>query len=454
LQPIAAAAATGLEARPRCGFDAGMDITWPPSLWAHVSPPGPDLPALDGPQEAEVAVIGAGFTGLSSAIHLREMGVPVTVVEAAEPGWGASGRNNGQVIPTLSRHDPAAIIARHGEAGERFVHVLRDSASILFDLVRRHGIAAEAEQEGWVQPAHSPGRMKIAERRVKEWSRFGAPVELLDSAAMERMLGSSAWFGGWWNRTGGHVNPLMLARGMARAALAAGATIFARSPVLTVEHKGGRWLVTTARGTLRARALVLATNAYTGEFSARLQPDVAREVVPVLSWQLATQPISHNVAATIIPGRQAMSDTHGELYFARWDARGRLITGGNLVIPVDQARRLRPYLAARLQRLWPQIGEITFDHVWSGYVGMTTDFFPHLHRIGPDGYAWAGCNGRAVALSTALGREFARAVTGVPDDELGLPFTEPTPIPFHGIARRGAPLMLLLYRRRDAQEVA
>ncbi|WP_240791084.1 FAD-binding oxidoreductase [Roseomonas sp. AR75] len=431
-----------------------MSVTWPPSLWAHVSPPGPELPELEGSQEVDVAVIGAGFTGLSTAIHLREMGIPVTVVEAAEPGWGASGRNNGQVIPTLSRHDPAAIIARHGAAGERFVHVLRDSASILFDLVRRHGIEAEAEQEGWVQPVHSPGRMKVAERRVKDWGRFGAPVELLDGAAMERMLGSSAWFGGWWNRWGGHVNPLMLARGMARAALAAGATIFARSPVLTVAHKDGRWLVTTARGTLRARALVLATNAYTGEFSARLQPDVAKEVVPLLSWQLATQPISHNVAATIIPGRQAMSDTHGELYFTRWDARGRLITGGNVAIPVDQPRRLRPYLAARLQRLWPQIGEVTFDHVWSGYVGMTTDFFPHLHRIGPDGYAWAGCNGRAVALSTALGREFARAVNGVPDDELGLPFTDPTPIPFHGIARRGAPLMLLLYRRRDAQEVA
>jgi glycine/D-amino acid oxidase-like deaminating enzyme len=241
---------------------------------------------------------------------------------------------------------------------------------------------------------------------------------------------------------------------MAKAALDLGATIYARSPVLSVAHREGRWQVTTDRGSLTARALVLATNAYTGEFSTKLEPAVAKEVVPLLSWQLATQPISHNVAATIIPGRQAMSDTHGELYFTRWDARGRLITGGNVAIPLDQPRRLRPYLAARLQRLWPQIGEVTFEHVWSGYVGMTTDFFPHLHRIGPDGYAWVGCNGRAVALSTALGREFARAVQGVPASELGLPFTDPTPIPFHGVARRGAPLMLLLYRRRDAKEVA
>jgi glycine/D-amino acid oxidase-like deaminating enzyme len=431
-----------------------MAVTWPPSLWAHVSPPGPELPELDGPQEAEVAVIGAGFTGLSTAIHLREMGVPVTVVEAAEPGWGASGRNNGQVIPTLSRHDPAALIARHGAAGERFVHVLRDSASTLFDLVRRHGIEAEAEQEGWIQPVHSPGRMKIAERRVKDWGSHGAPVELLDAARMREMLGSDAWFGGWWNRTGGHINPLMLARGMARTAVALGATVFARSPALSVEHREGRWLVTTARGTLRARALVMATNAYTGEFAPKLAPNIANEVVPVLSWQMATQPISHNIAATIIPGRQAMSDTHGELYFARWDARGRLVTGGAVAVPMNQAERLKPMVAARLQRLWPQIEEVAFDHVWSGYIGMTRDYFPKMHRIGPDGFAWAGCNGRAVALSVALGREFAHAVQGVPEDELGLPFTEPERLPFHALARRGAPLMLMLYRWRDAREVA
>ena len=145
-------------------------MTWPPSLWAAVTPPGPALPSLEGPHRADVAVIGAGFTGLSTALHLRRAGIGVTVIEAMEPGWGASGRNNGQVIPTLSRPDPDDIAARHGEAGERFVALLRDSASILFDLVREEGIDAEAEQTGWVQPVHSPGRMKIAERRVAQWS--------------------------------------------------------------------------------------------------------------------------------------------------------------------------------------------------------------------------------------------------------------------------------------------
>src|SRR3954454_1363381 len=131
---------------------------WPPSLWAAVTPPGPALPEVQGSVTADVVVIGAGFTGLSTALHLREAGGDVAVLEAAEPGWGASGRNNGQVIPTLTRQDPEAIVARHGEAGERFVALLRDSAATLFDLARAHGIDAEAEQSGWVQPAPSPGR--------------------------------------------------------------------------------------------------------------------------------------------------------------------------------------------------------------------------------------------------------------------------------------------------------
>lgn len=433
-----------------------VSIAWPPSLWAAVTPPGPALPSLEGRVETEVVVIGGGFTGLSSAIHLREAGIPCVLVEAAEPGWGASGRNNGQVIPTLSRHDPAAIIRRHGAAGERFVHLLRDSATILFDLARRHGIAAEAEAEqaGWVQPAHSPGRVRLAERRMRDWESHGAPVEMLDRAALEKMLGSDAWYGGWSNRSGGHVNPLGLARGMARAAQALGATLLARSPVQQIAHRDGRWIVTGERGEVVARALILATNAYTGNFSRTLTPEIAREVVPVLSWQMATTPISDNVRRSIIPGRQAMSDTHGELYFTRWDARGRLITGGAVAIPVNQAARLRPMVGARLQRLWPQLGEVTFDYVWSGQIGMTLDYFPHLHRLGPDAVGWAGCNGRAVALSVALGREFVRVVQGVPDSELALPFTAPTPVPLHGLVRKGASLMLNLYRWRDSREVA
>jgi len=435
--------------------------TWPPSLWAAATPSGPVLSTLEGDVTADVVIIGAGFTGLSTAIHLREAGVAVTVLEAAEPGWGASGRNNGQVIPTLAGHDPSTMVARHGEAGERFNAMLRDSAQYLFDLVRKYGIPAEAEQVGWIQPVHSPGRFKLAEKRVREWSALGAAVELLDRPATAAMLGSEAWFGGFWNRTGGHINPLALARGLAAVALKLGAVIHARSPAVSMLHENGRWIVKTAQGSVTARALVLATNAYTDAFAPALAPTVANEVLPVLSWQMATQPISDNIAKTIIPGRQAVSDTHRELYFSRWDARNRLVTGGAAVFPGAGGVNLRAPIAARLKRLWPQLGEVSFDYVWSGYVGMTPDNllqpqvpgYPRIHRLGPNGFAWVGCNGRAVALSISLGRELAKATQGVAIETLGLPLSEPKTQPFRDIARRLAPFALPLYRRLDAQEI-
>jgi glycine/D-amino acid oxidase-like deaminating enzyme len=430
------------------------NVSWPNSLWAAVTPPGPDLPQLVGTTEADVIVIGGGFTGLSTALHLREAGVDVAIVEAMEPGWGASGRNNGQVIPTLSRPDPDDIVTKHGAAGERFVALLRDCASTLFDVIRRYQIQAEQEQAGWVQPVHSPGRIKIAERRVRQWSKFGAPVEILSRDQTRQMLGSEAWFGGFWNKTGGHINPLALSRGLARVVVEHGGRIYARSPATSFERRNDRWIVKTEKGEISGRALVLATNAYTGEISKSLMPDIAHEAMPILSWQMSTQPLSDQARKTVIPGRQAMSDTHGELYFARFDARNRLVTGGAVIGPGNKAERIKARVAERLQRLWPQIGPVEIDYIWNGYVGMTTDFLPRIHRLGPNAFGWTGCNGRAVALAIALGDELSKAVRGVPEKDLALPFSDPVPIIAHGLLRPFAPLMLMLYRWRDAREIA
>lgn len=425
-----------------------------PSLWSAVTPPGPDCPPLQGDLHTDAVVIGAGFTGLSTALHLRQAGTEVVVLEAAEPGWGGSGRNNGQVIPTLTRPDPDDIEARFGATGERFVLMLRDCATLLFDIAARHGIQAEAEQTGWIQPVHTPGRMRIAERRHRQWLARGADVELLDRAAAGRMTGSDAWHGGFWNRSGGHINPLALVRGMARTVQGLGARLYGHSPALHYEHRDGVWHVRTPGGTVHAQALILATNAYTDAFADTLAPRIAHQVVPILSWQMATAPLSAAARQAILPGRQAMSDTHGELYFARHDARQRLITGGNLLIPIHERARLSAYVAQRLKRLWPAIGgEVKFDHIWNGYVGMTNDFMPRFHTLGPNGWAWAGCNGRAVALSFAIGREFARAVSGTPEDQLALPLSTPRPLPLRNLIRHIAPWMLLRYRMLDKREL-
>lgn len=426
---------------------------WPPSLWAAVTPEGPACPAVAGETTADVLVIGAGFTGLSTALHLRRKGIDVAVVEAAEPGWGASGRNNGQVIPTLTRPEPDDIIKRYGETGERLVAMIRDCASTLFDVVREENIDAEAEQNGWVQPVHTPGRMAIAERRVKQWSKHGAPVRLLSRDEVRSITGSDNWFGGWTNASGGHINPLALTRGLARAVLKRGGRIYNHSPVESIVHQGGGWIAHCSGGTVKARALILATNAYTGTFSQKLAPEIAREIVPVFSWQLATEPLSDNVRRTIIPGRQAVSDTHRELYFGRYDARNRLVTGGAILLPWKRRERMQPYISARLERLFPQLGAVKFDYVWNGYLAMTRDYFPRVHRLGPEGFAWAGCNGRGVGFAIAMGRELAAAVTGTPLRELAMPLTAPDPIPFHGIARRVAPLVLIPYRYQDSREI-
>lgn len=422
----------------------------PDSLWEATAPPPPALPALKDAVETDLLVIGGGFTGLSAALHAAESGKRAVVLEASEIGRGASGRNNGQVIPTLTRPDPEDLVAKFGpERGERFVALIRDSADTLFALIRRLGIDCAAEQTGWVQPVHSPGRIAIAERRAKQWGSRGAPVELLDRAGISELLGTDAYYGGWMNRSGGHINPLALARGLAGKAVEAGASVFINSPVLSVERRGDRWVARTPAGTVTAHALVLGTNGY----AAAVFPDIRTEVVPVLSWQMATQPLDEAQRRSILPGRQAMSDTHGDLRFMRYTADHRLVSGGALLVPIDGADRLRRIVGLRLSSMFPTLRGLRFDHVWNGRIAMTTDYTPRVHQLGPNAFTWAGCNGRGVALSVSLGRELAYAALGRDPAELALPLTEPRPLPFNELLQRIGPFKLLQYRWNDIREI-
>ncbi|MDU6730118.1 MAG: hypothetical protein E6471_25975, partial [Bradyrhizobium sp.] len=163
----------------------------------------------------------------------------------------------------------------------------------------------------------------------------------------------------------------------------------------------------------------------------------------------------NNWSYDLAPGNPAPTIATGERIKYDWRAVAELSPRNHLVVGVEQqAERLKARVASRLQLLWPQIGEVRFDYVWNGYVGMTTDYMPRIHRLGPDAYGWTGCNGRAVALTIPLGAELAKAVRGVPDNELALPFTNAVTIPAHALLRPFAPLMLLLYRYRDAREIA
>jgi len=339
------------------------------------------------------------------------------------------------------------VTAEQGGAakGEEFVSLIRDSADLVFALIARHGIECEAVQAGWIQPAHRAGRVRLSEKRAEQWGRRGAPVEVLDRAATARITGSEMWYGGWVNRSGGRINPLAYARGLAAAALAHGAAIFTDTPALMLERAGTAWRVTTPGGAITADRVILATNAYSGD----LWPGLKQTVVPVRSYQMATAPLSENVRRSILPEGHALSDTRGDLYFFRFDAGGRLVTGGALAIAAGHERRLRARIGRRLEAVFPQLEAPHFDFIWHGYVGITPDRLPHVHELAPGILAWVGCNGRGIALATAIGQVLAAASQGTPLASLPVPMSKLRPLPAHGIARRLAPAMLLLYRWRD-----
>ncbi|MGQ0677764.1 MAG: NAD(P)/FAD-dependent oxidoreductase, partial [Rhodospirillales bacterium] len=235
----------------------------PPSLWAATAPPGSPAPALHDPAEADVAVIGAGYTGLSAALHLAERGAQVVVLDAGEPGWGASGRNGGQVIPGL-KFDPDEIEAKLGpERGGKLVEFAAKAPDLVFDLIRRHAIACDAVRGGWLQPAHSPAGRVRAERRAAEWARRGADVDVLDRAAMARALGSEAYCGGWIDRRGGAIQPLAFARGLAAACVARGVAVHGGTPAQTLTRGGGKWRIEAPGASVSADTVLLCTNGYT-----------------------------------------------------------------------------------------------------------------------------------------------------------------------------------------------
>ncbi|MBL8702439.1 MAG: FAD-binding oxidoreductase [Alphaproteobacteria bacterium] len=429
-----------------------IDPNLPASLWAETAIPAPRLDRLEGRREVDLAIIGGGFSGLSAALFARDRGLSVAVLEANDIGWGASGRNNGQIIPTLSKKDPADIIARFGtDHGERIIAMVRDSAELVFGTIRSLGIPCDAEQTGWIQPAHSPGRVGLARRRSDAWAAHGAPVEFYDRARIAELLGSKAYFGGWGNRTGGHVNPLSLARGLADAAQRAGVLVLTRTPARAMQMNGDRWELTTPSGRVMASRVILATNAYTDD----LWPGLRKTIVTANSWQLATAPIADSVRASIVPGRQAVSDTRGELGFFRYDAANRLVTGGASTWQIGAEANLRERVGDRLMAWFPQLSRLRFDFVWSGKLAMTRDFFPHVHQLGDGVYAWIGCNGRGVALSFAMGRELARLAAGDDPRELTMPLTPLNTIKLHGIVNFVAPrLALWSYRRADRREIS
>ncbi|MEE7439771.1 FAD-binding oxidoreductase [Methylobacterium oryzae] len=417
-----------------------------PSLWATTAAPAPDTPPLARSGLAEVVIVGGGFCGLSTALHLAERGIRPVVLEAQEVGYGGSGRNGGQVIPGL-KYDPADLVARFGrERGERLARFAGGTADVVFDLIARHGMDVPHSRAGWIQGAHTEAGLAEVAKRAAQWADLGAPTRVLDRAQTEQLLGTDRYLGGWLDGRGGAIQPLSYARGLARAAQKAGATIHGGSPVTGLERTGSGWTVTTAQGErVTTGRVVLCTNGYTGG----LWPNLARTVIAANSFQVATVPLTDNLRRSILPEGHVSSDTRKLLLYFRLDHTGRLLMGGRGPFreprdPADWA-----HLERIVGKLFPQLDGIAFDHRWCGRVAITRDYLPHLHEPAPGLLIDIGCQGRGVGLQSAMGRAMAAYIATGDAGNLPLPLTPIEPLPLHGLNRLYVSAIIAWYRLRD-----
>ena len=398
-------------------------------LWDRTAPPAPETPALEGDLRADVAVVGAGYTGLSAALRLAERGCRVAVLEGAAVGFGGSGRNVGLVNAGLWL-PPDDVVARLGEEyGGRLLGLLGDAPRLVFDLVDRHGIECEAERAGTLHCAAGAKGLREVERRAAQWAARGAPVRLLGAAETAARVGSGAYAGSLFDARAGTVQPLAYARGLARAALAAGARVFIASPVVGCERAagGGAWRVAAPGGSVTADWVVVATNAYT----SAPWPEVRGELVRLPYFNFATAPLGHNARASVLPGREGAWDTRTVLSSFRMDRAGRLVVGSVGSLAARGAGVHGAWARRVLRRLFPQAGDAPFEAGWYGHIGMTADDVPRFHRLAPNVVGFSGYNGRGIAPGTAFGRVLADHVLGaLREADLPLPATDPRPAPF------------------------
>ena len=234
----------------------------PDSLWAATAASGPSCPPLSGDRFSDLCVVGGGFTGLSAAYHAAEAGAEVVLVEAAEPGWGAAGRNGGQVIPGL-KLDPDDLERRFGaQRGRRLVDFAGTAPDLVFELVAKHQIDCGARRQGWVHAVHGRAALPQEEDRVRQWQARGVALEMLDRDQVSAVLGTDEYIAGLLDPRGGWLQPLAYARGLARAAQGAGASLHGRSPAARVDRSADGWRIVTPSGNVIAKQVLICTNAY------------------------------------------------------------------------------------------------------------------------------------------------------------------------------------------------
>ncbi|EDQ05768.1 Gamma-glutamylputrescine oxidoreductase [Sulfitobacter indolifex] len=415
------------------------------SVWSATSKEPPVCSVFAGQHEADVAIIGGGFTGLTAALHLAKSGSNVVVLEAETPGWGASGRNGGQINPGL-KDDPDAVEAFFGPVfGKRAVETSASAADLVANLIRENDIECGLSRPGWIQPIHNVSAKAGVEERVRQWVKRGAPLHMLSRAETADLLGTDAYIGSMIDERGGQLHPLNYAIGLASAAIRHGASIHAQSRVLNVEKDGRRHVLHTSEGSLHARRVLICTNGYTDQVSARLK----RTIVPIRSIQIATDPLSEGLRREILPKGHSASDSRRLLLYFRFDEDGRFLMGGRGDYSEKGLARQFAALKSITRQIYPQLSEAEFRYHWGGFVAMTADHYPHLASHGEGVMSAVGYNGRGVAMATALGKVLADWASGTKERDLGFPVSKLKPIPFHFLRKPAVAATIAWSHLRD-----
>lgn len=403
-----------------------------------------DYAPLAGEHKADVCVIGGGFTGISTTLHLVESGYKVHVVEANRVGWGASGRNGGQLIGGISGE--GKLSRKLGAEGESLMWELRWAGhDIIRERVRTYDIDCDLKW-GYLDVAIKPRHLREQQREMEQLQRYGFPYEykMLSAAETSAIIGTHAYIGALMNMGNGHLHPLNLCIGEAQAAAQLGATLSEQSPVLRIEH-GPKPKVVTARGSVTADAVVLAGNAY--HF---LEPRLRGHLLPVNSFIIATEPLRDEQVAAINPQDLAVCDPNYVLEYFRLSADKRLLFGGRCNYSGSEPQRIVAMLRPRMLRVYPQLASVRLDFAWGGTIGVSANRVPQLGRLAGNVFYSQGYSGHGVNVTHLAGKIMAEAVGGTMERMDIFSKVRPIPIPgAHRFARQMVALGMVYYQIKD-----
>ena len=416
------------------------------SGWEATAISAPPTPPVDADLSCETLIIGAGYTGLNAAVRLAEGGRAVTVVDTGRPGYGASGRNGGQVIPGL-KYDPDILLRKLGETtGRALIRFAGVAADRTFDLIEKYQIPCDARRTGWLQPAVSEKTLGTVRERANQWQRHaGTDVKLVSASEVRDLTGTDEFVGGWIDPRGGVLQPLSYARGLAQVALDLGVRIAGDSAATRLTKRGAVWEAEVNGHNVVAPTVILATNGYTGNLVPGLKPSL----IPAASVQVATEPLPDHVRRTILPGGLPVSDTRRILRYMRFDSDGRFLMGGRGSFKPGEPERYYQSLEHLAEGMFPQLKGVGWQLRWAGTFALTMDGLPHLHIPEEKLYIGLGYNGRGVAMASQMGCLLGDLAMKGDNGTSPFPISAIHPIPFHSFRVIGAEVAGTWYRTLD-----